>query len=61
MRLANLSSTKTLAQFDFAFQPSLDERQIWELQTLRFAQEAENVILLGPPGVGKIQPTDYPY
>jgi DNA replication protein DnaC len=53
MRLANLPATKTLAQFDFGFQPSIDERQIRELQTLRFAQEAENVILLGPPGVGK--------
>ncbi len=53
LRVANLPANKTLAQFDFAFQPSLDERQIRELQTLRFAQEAENVILLGPPGVGK--------
>jgi DNA replication protein DnaC len=53
LRVANLPSAKTLAQFDLAFQPSLDERQIRELQTLRFAQEAENVILLGPPGVGK--------
>ena len=35
------------------FQPSLDERQIRELQTLRFVHEASNVILLGPPGVGK--------
>jgi len=52
LRLAHRPSTKTLAQFDFAFQPSLDERQIRELQTLRLAQEAENVILLGPPGVG---------
>ena len=53
LRLANLPSSKTLAQFEFGFQPSIDERQIRELQTLRFAQEAENVILLGPPGVGK--------
>lgn len=53
MRLANLPGSKTLSQFDFGFQPSIDERQIRELQTLRFAQEAENVILLGPPGVGK--------
>jgi DNA replication protein DnaC len=53
LRVANLPANKTLAQFDFAFQPSIDERQIRELQTLRFAQEAENVILLGPPGVGK--------
>ena len=44
---------KTLAQFDFAFQPSIDERQMRELATLRFVSEASNVILLGPPGVGK--------
>lgn len=53
LRVANLPANKTLSQFDFSFQPSLDERQIRELQTLRFAQAAENVILLGPPGVGK--------
>jgi DNA replication protein DnaC len=52
-RMANLPFAKTLAQFDFAFQPSVDERQIKDLQTLRFLSEAGNVILLGPPGVGK--------
>jgi DNA replication protein DnaC len=40
---------KTFDQFDFAFQPSIDERQIRELRTLRFVHEASNVILLGPP------------
>jgi DNA replication protein DnaC len=53
MRLAHLPAVKTLEQFDFGFQPSLDERQIRELQTLRFVHEASNVVLLGPPGVGK--------
>lgn len=53
LRVANLPANKTLREFDFSFQPSIDERQIRELQTLRFAQTAENVILLGPPGVGK--------
>jgi DNA replication protein DnaC len=53
MRMAGLPSPKTLAQFDFAFQPSVDERQIRELATLRFVSDASNVILLGPPGVGK--------
>jgi DNA replication protein DnaC len=53
LRLAHLPAIKTLSQFDFGFQPSIDERQIRELQTLRFAHEASNVILLGPPGVGK--------
>ena len=53
MRLAHLPAVKTLEGFDFSFQPSLDERQVRELQTLRFVSEASNVILLGPPGVGK--------
>jgi DNA replication protein DnaC len=45
---------KRFDQFDFAFQPSIDERQIRELRTLRFVHKASNVILLGPLGVGKI-------
>ena len=53
MRLAHLPAVKTLEEFDFSFQPSIDERQIRELQTLRFVHESSNVILLGPPGVGK--------
>jgi DNA replication protein DnaC len=53
MRLAHLPYLKTFDQFDFGFQPSIDERQIRELQTLRFVHEASNVILQGPPGVGK--------
>jgi DNA replication protein DnaC len=53
MRLAGFPAVKTLAQFDFSFQPSIDERQVRELATLRFVSEANNVILLGPPGVGK--------
>jgi len=53
MRMAGLPTPKTLGQFDFAFQPSVDERQVRELATLRFVSDASNVILLGPPGVGK--------
>jgi DNA replication protein DnaC len=53
MRLARLPYAKTLNQFDFIFQPSIDERQIRELQTLRFVHDASNVILLGSPRVGK--------
>jgi DNA replication protein DnaC len=53
LQLAHLPYVKTFDQFDFAFQPSIDERQVRELRTLRFVHEASNVILLGPPGVGK--------
>jgi DNA replication protein DnaC len=52
-RLAHLPFQKTLESFDFAFQPSVDERQIRELMSLAFVHEAHNVIFLGPPGVGK--------
>lgn len=52
-RLAHLPFQRTLEQFDFRFQPSIDERQIKELSTLAFVGDAANVILLGPPGVGK--------
>jgi DNA replication protein DnaC len=53
LQLAHFPFVKTLDQFDFSFQPSIDERQIRELRSLRFIHEASNVILLGPPGVGK--------
>ncbi len=53
LQLAHLPYVKTFDQFDFVFQPSIDERQIRELRTLRFIHEASNVIFLGPPGVNK--------
>lgn len=53
LRYARYPVYKTLAEFDFDFQPSLDRKLIAELSTLRFVQERRNVILLGPPGVGK--------
>ena len=52
-RLAHLPFQRTLEQFDFGFQPSLDERLVKELASLAFVSEASNVLLLGPPGVGK--------
>jgi DNA replication protein DnaC len=53
LQLAHLPFLKNFEQFDFAFQPSIDERQIRELRSLRFVHDASNLILLGPPGVGK--------
>ncbi len=52
-RMARLPVIKTLDQFDFGFQPSIDQRQIREMQTLRFLHDRSNVVFLGPPGVGK--------
>ena len=50
---ARLPWLKTLEQFDFSFQPSIDRKVVRELSTLGFVERAENVVLLGPPGVGK--------
>ena len=52
LKLARLPWVKTLEQFDFAFQPSLDRKVVRELAGLAFVERAANVIVLGPPGVG---------
>jgi DNA replication protein DnaC len=52
-RLARFPFVKTLEQFDFSFQPALNEAQLRELATARFVAHGENILLLGPPGVGK--------
>ena len=53
LKQARLPWIKTLEQFDFGFQPSIDRKVIRELAGVAFVERAENVILLGPPGVGK--------
>jgi DNA replication protein DnaC len=52
-RFASLPSPFTLADFDFSAQPSVDKKLVDELATLRFVEDATNVLLIGPPGVGK--------
>jgi DNA replication protein DnaC len=44
---------KTIEEFDFGFQPSLREKEIIALSSLDFIEKKENLIFLGPPGVGK--------
>src|SRR5512144_29470 len=51
--MARLSTIKTLASFDFSFQPSLDKNRIMALAELKFIDRAEVLHLLGPPGTGK--------
>jgi DNA replication protein DnaC len=51
--LARLTTIKTLAGFDFTFQPSLDRNRVLALAELKFIDRAEVVHLLGPPGTGK--------
>ena len=53
IKMSRLPHRKTLDEFEFDFQPSIDPRQIKELATLAFVARKENVVLLGPPGVGK--------
>ena len=51
--IAHFPAVKTLEDFDFKAQPSVDQRLVRELATGRFIAQAENVLLFGPPGVGK--------
>ena len=53
LRMARFPWLKTLDQFDFECQPSLDRKVVRELAGLSFVDRAEHVVLLGPPGVGK--------
>ena len=53
MRSSRLPIVKTLRDFDFTFQPSVKREQLESLHTLGFLERRENVVFLGPPGVGK--------
>jgi len=52
-RFASLPAPWRLTDFDFDAQPSVDRQLVNELGTLRFLEDATNVLLIGPPGVGK--------
>ena len=52
-RLSGIPVKKTLTDFDLAYQPSIDRAVFDDLRALRFVHNQENVVLLGPPGVGK--------
>ena len=51
--LARFPFTKSLESFDFSYQPSLDKKQVLQLANCHFLEHGENVVILGPPGVGK--------
>jgi len=53
LRCSGFPFRKTIEEFGFTFQPSIDKTVINELLTMRFVHEKENVVFLGPPGVGK--------
>ena len=52
-KAAAFREVKTLDQFDFSFNPSINRQQVYELGTCSFIREAKDVLWLGPPGVGK--------
>jgi len=53
IQIAHFPSVKTLEDFDFKAQPTIDHKLVKELATGRFVAGSENVLLFGPPGVGK--------
>jgi len=53
MKQAHFPFLKTMEDFDFRFNLSIEKRKIKELETTAFVTRAENVLFLGPPGVGK--------
>jgi DNA replication protein DnaC len=53
IQIAHFPTVKILDAFDFKFQPSVDGKLVRELATGRYIASAENVLLFGPPGVGK--------
>ena len=53
LRMAKLSTIKTISGFDFSFQPSLDRNRILALAQLDFIDRSEVIHFLGPPGTGK--------
>jgi len=53
IQIAHFPAVKTLDEFDFKFQPSVDQKLVHELATGRYIASAENVLIFGPPGVGK--------
>lgn len=53
VKVANFPHLKTLDDFDFEFQPSINESKIRDLATSKFTDDSENVVFIGTPGVGK--------
>lgn len=53
IRMAGFPGRKTFELYDFSFQPQIDLEVMNDLRTLRFITNAENIVFLGTPGVGK--------
>lgn len=53
VQMAGFPKVKTLTEFDFEYQPSINQQQIYDLNSLRFLEKQENVVFYGNSGVGK--------
>ena len=53
LRAAQFRELRTLEDFDFAFNPSIKRKQVYDVATCRFIREARSLLWLGPPGTGK--------
>jgi len=53
LKTSGLPYVKSIDEFDFAFQPHIDRRAVMNLFDLTFLERKENIIFLGPPGVGE--------
>ena len=53
VKMAMFRESKTVEDFDFAFNPSIKKKQVFDLAACRFIRERRDVLLLGPPGTGK--------
>jgi len=51
--IANFPYERTIQDFDFDYQPSINKREILDLATLRFIEQKQNILFIGSPGVGK--------
>jgi DNA replication protein DnaC len=51
--MARFPFVKPLETFDFSYQPSIDKKQVLTLASCHFIEHGDNVLVLGPPGVGK--------
>ena len=52
-KAAMFRDVKTIEDFDWEFNPTIKKKQIFELATCKFIRNAEDLLFIGPPGIGK--------